>query len=189
LSPANAPTRYQNPHSRKSNQEFGYETRDQSFEESRKCKELGRGDQVGGDIRHVSNYNKHVKKANVRFRGRVKQKSILETDPPTGSRGDAKKSTKPPKPITIQEIFESLRVFNREIQRNLPDKEDPHELCTDDFDDDFDDDDIFFRRTYVISGGPPPETAPEMALPTTPLGINHERRSGTNPRSPEQRKN
>jgi len=85
-----------------------------------------------------------VKKANVRFRKKAKQKPIPEIDPPTGSRGDAKKSTKPLKPITIQEIFESLRVFNREIQRNLPDEEDPHELCTDDFDDDFDDDDIFF---------------------------------------------
>jgi len=152
------------------------------------CNELGRGDQVGSDISHVGNYNKHVKKANVRFHKKVKQKPIPEIDPPTGRRGDAKKSTKPPKPITVQEIFESLRVFNREILRNLPDEEDPQEICTDDFD--FDDDDIFFRRTYVISGGPPPETAPEMALPTTPSrwGINHERQSGTDQHSPEQRK-
>ena len=172
MSPANEPTRYQNPRMRRFNREFGYETRDQ----------------VGSDISHVSNYNKHVKKANVRFRKRVKQKPIPETDPPTGRRGDAKKSTKPPKPITVQEIFESLCVFNREILRKLPDEEDPHEICTDDFD--FDDDDIFFRRTYVISGGPPPETALETALPTSSnLGINHERRSGTNQRSPEQRKN
>jgi len=126
-----------------------------------------------------------VKKANVRFRKRVKQKPIPEINSPTGSRCDAKKSTKPPKPITIREIFESLRVFNQEIQRNLPDEEDPHELCTDDLDDE-----LFFRRTYVISGGPPPEIAPGTALPTTPskFGINHERRSGTDQRSSEQRK-
>jgi len=61
----------------------------------------------------------------------------------------------------------------------------PTIFYTDDFDGD-----IFFRGTYVISGGPPPEIAPETALPTTPskLGINHERRSGTDQRSPEQRK-
>jgi len=185
LSPANEPTRYQNSRMRKFNPEFGYETRDQSFEESRTCNELGRGDQVGSDISHDRSYNKHAKKANVRFRKKVKQKPVQEINPPTGSRCGAKKSTKPPKPITVREIFESLRVFNRELQRDLSDEEDPQEICTDDFD--FDDDDIFFRRTYVISGGPPPETAPETALPTTPSrwGINHEQQPG----SPEQREN
>jgi len=69
-----------------------------------------------------------VKKANVRFRRRVKQKPIPEINPSTGSRCDAKKSTKPPKPITVREIFESLRLFNQELQRDLSDEEDLHGL-------------------------------------------------------------
>ena len=156
---ANEPTRYQNSRMREFNREFGYKTRDQPFEERRKCNGLGRGDQAGSDISHVSNFNKYVKKANVRRR--AKQKLVQEINPPTGSRCDAKKSTKLPKPITVKEIFESLRLFNQELQRDLSDddEEDPHELCTDDLHDE-----IFFRGTYVISGGPPPEIAPETAL-------------------------
>jgi len=53
-----SPTRYQNSRMRKFNREFGYETCDKSFAESRKCNGLGRGDQVGSDISYVGNYNK-----------------------------------------------------------------------------------------------------------------------------------
>ena len=125
-----------------------------------------------------------MKKANVRFRRRVKQKLTQEINPSTGSRCDAKKSTKPPKPITVREIFESLRLFNQELQRDLSDEEDPHELC---IVEEEAPDEIDFQGTFVISGGLPQETTPETALPITPskLGINHERRSGTDQRSSE----
>ena len=62
MSPADEPTRYQNSRMRKFNREFGYETRDQSFEESRKCNGLGRGDQVGSDISNADNFDKYRKK-------------------------------------------------------------------------------------------------------------------------------
>jgi len=128
-----------------------------------------------------------VKKANVRFRsGRgVKQKLIQEINPPTGSRCDAKKSTKPPKAITARDILESLRLFDQGFQRDSSDEEDLHGLCIDDLDAE-----IAFREVVVISGDPPAETALETALPTTSskLGINHERRSRTDQRSTEQRK-
>jgi len=81
---------------------------------SRKSMGLGKSKdkkvQHGSDINRVSNFNKRAKKANVRFRaGRgVKQKLTQEINPPTGSRCDTKKSTKPPKPIMVREIFESL---------------------------------------------------------------------------------
>jgi len=144
------------------------------------------------DTNKVSSFNKRVKKANVRFRsGRgVKQKLIQEVNPPTGSRCGAKKSTKPPKPITVREIFESLRLFNQELQRDLSDEEDLHGLGIVDPDAEEAFDEIDFWETFVISRGPTPETAPETALPTTSseLGINRERRSGTAQRSTEQRK-
>ena len=54
---------------------------------TRRCNKLGRGGLAGSDINRVSSFNKHVKKANVRFRsGRgVKQKLIQEINLPTGS--------------------------------------------------------------------------------------------------------
>jgi len=62
-------------------------TRFQS-EERRRCNKLGRGDQAGSDSSNVSSFNKHVKKANVRFLlgGGAKPKTVRETYLPTGSR-------------------------------------------------------------------------------------------------------
>ena len=85
LSPAIKPTGYQNSRMRQFNREFGYKTCKHRFEEKRKCNKLGRGDQAGSDISNVSNFNKYVKKANVHFRRRVKQKLIQEINLPTGS--------------------------------------------------------------------------------------------------------
>jgi len=86
LSPAIKPTGYQNSRMRQFNREFGYKTCKHRFEEKRKCNKLGRGDQAGSDISNVSNFNKYVKKANVRFRGGVQQKTVRETYLSTGSR-------------------------------------------------------------------------------------------------------
>ena len=56
-------------------------------ERRRRCNKLSRGGQAGSGINRVGSFNKHVKKANVRFRsGRgVKQKLIQEINLPTGS--------------------------------------------------------------------------------------------------------
>ena len=56
-------------------------------EEGRRCNKLGRGDQARSDISNVSNFNKYVKKANVRFRSArgVKQKLTEEINLPTRS--------------------------------------------------------------------------------------------------------
>jgi len=139
LSPAIKPTGYQNSRMREFNREFGYKTRKHPSEERRKCNKLGRGDQAGSDIGNVSDFNKYAEKANVRFRGRVEQKLIQETNPLTGSRCDAKKSTKPSKipPITARDILESLRLIDQGLQRDPSDEEDLHELCTDDLETEF----------------------------------------------------
>jgi len=123
---------------------------------SRKSMGLGKSKeekvQRGRDINKVSSFNKHVKKANVRFHsGRgVKQKLIPEINPPTGSRGDVKKSTKLPKAIrvTARDILESLRLFDQGFQRDSSAEEDLHGLCIVDLDAEID-----FRKTVVISGG------------------------------------
>jgi len=144
--------------------------------------------QHGGDNNKVSSFNKRTTKANVRFRsGRgVKQKLTQEMNPPTGSRCDAKKSTKPPKPITVREIFESLRLFNQELQRGLSDEEDPHELC---IVEEEAPDEIDFLEAVAISDGLTPETAQETALPTTSpkFYFNRGQRSGTDRRSTERK--
>jgi len=78
------PTRAARRLTRLKYREFGTHVRS---EERRKCNKLGRGDQARNDISNVSNFNKYVKKANVRFRfGRgVKQKLTQEVNLPTGS--------------------------------------------------------------------------------------------------------
>jgi len=57
-------------------------------EERRRCNKLGREDQAGSDSSNVSGFNKHAKKANVRFHlGRgAKQRTVRETYLSTGSR-------------------------------------------------------------------------------------------------------
>ena len=64
-----------------------FETQFQS-EERRRCNKLGSRDQAGSNSSNVGSFNKHVRKANVRFRlGRgVKQKTVRETYLLTGSR-------------------------------------------------------------------------------------------------------
>ena len=65
-----------------------FETQFRPEERKRKCNKLGRGDQARSDIDNVCNFNKHVKKANVRLRlGRgVKQKLVRRIHLPTESR-------------------------------------------------------------------------------------------------------
>ena len=62
MSPADEPTRYQNSRMRKFNPEFGYETRDQSFEKRKRCNWLGRGDQARDNADKVYNFYKYRKK-------------------------------------------------------------------------------------------------------------------------------
>jgi len=110
-------------------------------------KSLGLGKSKEEKVQHrsdnnkVSSFNKRAKKAKVRFRsGRgVKQKLIQETNPPTGSRCDGKKLSKPSKipPVTARDILESLRLIDQGFQRDPSDEEDLHELCIDDLDAEF----------------------------------------------------
>jgi len=86
----------------------------------------------------------------------------------------------------VREIFESLRLFNRELQRDLLDEEDPHELC---IVEEEAPDEIDFLEAVAISDGSTPETAQGTALPTTSskFYFNHARRSGTDRRSTERK--
>ena len=65
-----------------------FETQFRPEERRRRCNRLGRRDQTRSEISNVGNFNRHVKKADARFRlGRaVKKRLTQETKLTTGSR-------------------------------------------------------------------------------------------------------